>query len=125
MMPNPSTHQLTQLTEVLPGGLFREKLAGEMYDESSQVWQCLLRAFGPDGQGEADEANPVPKRIDVLSRELQKPLVMVAPGPWRSIGGYLDYTDWKDRERFMELDRAIAMSCGPESEDEDILPTAA
>ena len=31
----------------------------------------------------------------------------MAPGPWRSLGRYLDYTDWVDRQRFFELDRAI------------------
>ncbi len=29
------------------------------------------------------------------------------PGPFRSAGGYLDYGDWPDRKRFMELDHAI------------------
>ncbi len=28
------------------------------------------------------------------------------PGPWRSLGGYLDYTDWTERDRFVALDRA-------------------
>ena len=30
------------------------------------------------------------------------------PGRWCSLGRYLDYTNWADRERFVELDRAIA-----------------
>jgi len=29
------------------------------------------------------------------------------PGPYRSLGGYLDYAKWPDRERFMGLDCAI------------------
>lgn len=29
------------------------------------------------------------------------------PGPWRSLGRYLDYTNWPDRDRFVALDRAI------------------
>jgi hypothetical protein len=29
------------------------------------------------------------------------------PTQFRSLGGYLDYDGWEDRERFMELDRAI------------------
>ena len=29
------------------------------------------------------------------------------PSPSRSLGGYLDYEGWPDRERFMELDRAL------------------
>ena len=34
----------------------------------------------------------------------------LAPGPSRSLGGYLDYEGWPDRERFMELDRALQHS---------------
>lgn len=36
-----------------------------------------------------------------------RPLPQIAPGPWRSLGRYLDYTNWADRDRFVELDRAI------------------
>jgi hypothetical protein len=32
------------------------------------------------------------------------------PGTWRSLGKYLDYTNWADRERFIELDRAIQLA---------------
>ena len=34
-------------------------------------------------------------------------LYELPPGPWRSLGGYLDYADWPERERFAELDRSI------------------
>lgn len=34
----------------------------------------------------------------------------VPPGPWRSLGRCLDYTNWADRERFIELDRAIQIA---------------
>lgn len=36
------------------------------------------------------------------------PIRKLPPSPWRSLGGYFDYSQWSDRERFMELDRAIA-----------------
>jgi hypothetical protein len=29
--------------------------------------------------------------------------------PWRSLGGFLDYEHWLDRDRFVELDRAISL----------------
>jgi len=32
------------------------------------------------------------------------------PFRWRSLGKRLDYTDWEDRDRFMELDAAILAS---------------
>ena len=35
------------------------------------------------------------------------PLTQLAAGPWRSLGRYLDYSNWADRDRFVELDRAI------------------
>jgi hypothetical protein len=38
------------------------------------------------------------------------PLQKLPPGEWRSLGGYFDYSHWIDRDRFMELDRAIAAS---------------
>ncbi len=44
----------------------------------------------------------------VASRELKPPLQKLAAGPWRSLGGYFDYSLWPDRERFLELDKAIA-----------------
>jgi hypothetical protein len=34
-------------------------------------------------------------------------LVRLAPGPFVSGGGFLDYELWDDRERFLELDRLI------------------
>jgi len=37
-------------------------------------------------------------------------LVRLAPGPWISLGGYLNYEGWTERERFLELDAAIAGS---------------
>jgi hypothetical protein len=41
--------------------------------------------------------------VETGESRLQK----LPPTQFRSLGGYLDYDDWKDRERFMELDRAI------------------
>jgi hypothetical protein len=41
--------------------------------------------------------------IEAISRLRRLP-----PGPWRSLGRYLDYTNWPERDRFLELDRAIA-----------------
>lgn len=43
---------------------------------------------------------------------INPPLRELPPGPWRSSGGYLDYSDWPERERFAELDRAIETGLG-------------
>jgi hypothetical protein len=40
--------------------------------------------------------------------EYSCPLQRLPPSEWRSLGGYFDYCHWADRERFVELDRAIA-----------------
>jgi hypothetical protein len=47
--------------------------------------------------------------FDVAPQELapRTPLELLPPSPWRSLGGYLDYSSWPDGPRFLELDRAI------------------
>ena len=44
----------------------------------------------------------LPESVCAVSR-----LPKMPPDPDRSLGGYLNYSGWPDRERFMELDRAI------------------
>lgn len=36
-------------------------------------------------------------------------LFKLAPGPWISLGGFLDYEHWPDRDRFKELDEEISL----------------
>jgi hypothetical protein len=54
------------------------------------------------------------RRIDAADEPLtiRQPLSQLPPGPWRSLGGYLDYSDWPERDRFIELDRAIEAGQG-------------
>ena len=47
-------------------------------------------------------ADPVEQGVETVSRLRRLP-----PGPFRSLGEYLDYSGWPDRERFLELDRAL------------------
>ena len=47
---------------------------------------------------------------DSWSCETETPLQKASACPWMSSGGYFDYSTWADRERFVELDRAIAAS---------------
>src|SRR5579872_6841280 len=47
----------------------------------------------------------------------------VPPGPWRSLGRCLDYTNWPDRDRFLELDRAI-QKCAEQEDLEERIETA-
>src|ERR1700722_4956955 len=39
--------------------------------------------------------------------EIQTRLHKHPDSPWRSLGQYLDYSGWADRDRFVYLDRAI------------------
>jgi hypothetical protein len=43
-----------------------------------------------------------PEDVEAVSRLRRLP-----PGPFRSLGGFLDYAEWPDRDRFLELDRSL------------------
>jgi hypothetical protein len=92
------------------------------------MWQALIREFG-DTEDPPQRAHSSNKEQSSPLLENTTPLPKLPPGPWRSLGGYFDYSTWADRERFLELDRALstARSRPPESSDdgEDFLPTAA
>jgi hypothetical protein len=90
-------------------------------DGSSEAWLAFLKEYA--GQAEESERAPRVNREENAGLELVPeaagPLCRVEPGPWRSLGGYFDYSGWADRERFLELDRAIAAGeVQVESEDE-------
>jgi hypothetical protein len=74
-------------------------LGRTLSEGTSDTWVAFLQAFnqGPD--------DPT---ADVPSFETGTPLQKLDAGPWRSIGGRLDYSGWSARERFLELDKAIA-----------------
>ena len=62
------------------------------------------------GQVEHDIDAAPPMEVWLGEQSYTRPsgsLTQLAPGPWRSLGRYLDYTNWADRDRFVELDRAI------------------
>jgi|HubBroStandDraft_5_1064220.scaffolds.fasta_scaffold1165583_1 hypothetical protein len=47
-----------------------------------------------------------------------------SPSLWRSLGGRLDYESWPQRQRFIELDRAIAATANWEREDAELYGVA-
>lgn len=47
---------------------------------------------------------------DDIVIEAQSRLHELPPGRWRSLGRHLDYTNWADRDRFVQLDWAIRLS---------------
>lgn len=126
-MPDLATaDQIAQLTAFLPGGLVRERLTAEIRDDASEVWQSLFHRSGAESRSRTGRLPLVGKETDTNPSDTSQPLQKVAEGPWRSLGGCLDYTNWKDRERFLELDRAIASAPDySEPEDEEFLTTAA
>jgi hypothetical protein len=46
-----------------------------------------------------DEMNGLEETISRVRRQ--------PPGPWRSLGQHLDYTNWPERDRFLQLDQEI------------------
>jgi hypothetical protein len=56
-----------------------------------------------DGWVELDGTPPETVETVYAVRRLRR----LPPSPSRSLGGYLDYAGWPDRERFMELDLTL------------------
>lgn len=82
--------------------------------ESFEAWIVALTKLAEQHEREArftrDSGSSSSHHTRLETCETKPPLEKVAEGPWRSLGGYFDYSLWPDRERFMELDRAIAAS---------------
>jgi hypothetical protein len=115
-------NQIAQLAEGLPGCMFNDLLKN---DGDSERWLALLREF-------VEEPPRAKRSVQDIGRTgttspQSGPLQKVQPGPWRSLGGYLDYSHWEDRERFLELDAAIArarQADNADDESEDLLTAA-
>lgn len=130
----PQTLPLRGLGVTLRGGLSGLPAAVLRYTRVRLLPICqtrtamILVAYTSDtagdegGKGGQTVAGPARLRaqVDAARHETQadavipetedapSPLQMLPPGPARSLGGYLDYSGWPERERFLELDRAIA-----------------
>jgi hypothetical protein len=116
-------NEIAQLAEGLPGCMFNELLTN---DGDSEKWLALFREFTEEPPRAKRRIQDI-GRTDATSPE-SGPLQKVEPGPWRSFGGYLDYTHWQDRERFLELDAAIAraqQSNEADGDSSDLLLSAA
>jgi len=103
-------NETLELVAGFPDRLSNCPLSAETTDESSVEWLAMLREYtlveaccgAPETHNEHVDAIPSP--------EIVAPLHVLTPSPWRSVGGYLDYSGWTARERFLELDKAIACS---------------
>jgi hypothetical protein len=119
----PDLNEIALPAELLPGGMLNGSLAD---NGDSETWLAILRGFAEEPDRPA-RSNPRYRQDGITSPGSLGPLEKVAPGPWRSLGGYFDYGSWEDRERFLELDAAIARAqhCETRRDPEDFLVTAA
>jgi len=106
-----------QPVETIAGCIFDGLVASNAENAKVEAWIAALAKFMEDEPGNrvAQES-----RTTGVSRESRPPLQKVAEGPWRSLGGYFDYSDWPDRDRFMELDKLIASGMGVQEEDAEL-----
>ncbi len=120
--------QITQTpqSEGIPGCLLNGLVAtkAETESESFEAWIAILTKLAEEQERSSREQSArtvreariddgqrlfreIPAR-EVPGREIKEPMEKLPEGPWRSLGGYFDYSLWPERERFLELDRIIA-----------------
>jgi len=118
-LPNSSLNGTTQLADGFAGclldGLVTSQSQGR---ETVEQWVALLTQLAEEQDRKPRATRDFGHRHifsqnsgkDESTREArpQAPLQQLEAGPWRSLGGYFDYSLWPDRDRFLELDRAIA-----------------
>jgi hypothetical protein len=113
---NTSTFNETpQPAQGIAGYIFNGLAASKTENVSFEAWIATLAKLAEDHEREARIAHD--GAVGVPPRETKPPLQKVAASPWRSLGGYFDYSHWPERERFLELDKAIAS--GQEIHDPD------
>jgi hypothetical protein len=76
-------------------------------DGNSEAAISLLHELAQEQEFQ-NRRPPAEARTCQRQWENGSPLRKLPPSEWRSLGGYFDYCLWADRERFMELDKAIA-----------------
>ena len=119
----PDLNEIALPAEPLPGRMLNGLPA---VNDDSETWLAILRGFAEEPDRPA-RSNSRYRQNGTTSPGSLGPLEKVAPGPWRSLGGYFDYGPWVERERFLELDAAIARAqhCETRRDPEDFLVTAA
>ena len=101
--------------------MLNELITSESTSDNSGSWSSLLREFAEEQESATLHRENTGRNNPLC--ELNKRLPKLSAVPWQSLGGYFDYSNWVDRERFVELDKAIAAFpyyqrsvFGPESE---------
>ena len=106
-------NETSRSPEGIPSCIFQGIIAPQGEDDRFEVWIAALQKLAEQQDREVRErsARVVNDAANgAAAPEIKPPLPKLAAGPWRSLGGYFDYTHWADRERFLELDKAIAAS---------------
>jgi hypothetical protein len=87
------------------------------------AWDALLAELEISGQIPESEREESSAYDSGIRRECpsEVPLSERPAGPFRSLGRFLDYTDWPDRDRFLELDRAIDRAIRSEASAQEAL----
>ena len=106
VLTNLSTFNETHQPAEALGCLFNGLVPSRSGNDDFEAWIATLTQLAEEHEQEVRITRNV--RTDISSREVRPPLPKLAAGPWRSLGGYFDYSHWPDRERFLELDKAIA-----------------
>ncbi len=99
-------NEMRQPVEGMPGCLFNGLAPSRPEHDTVEAWMAILTRLAEEQEQETRTTRDA--GIGNATREIKLPLQKLAEGPWRSLGGYFDYTFWADRERFLELDKAIA-----------------
>jgi hypothetical protein len=98
--------------EGIQGCILQGLVAPQSENDKFELWMAALTKLAEQQEREARERVTrtvhSSHAIGDASAEIKPPLPKLAAGPWRSLGGYFDYTHWADRDRFLELDKAIA-----------------
>jgi hypothetical protein len=98
--------QILEPAEGLPDYVFDDEITSESIAGDAEAWSSLLSEFADEQESRVPH---VPDAgISTRSCETHTPLRKFPGGAWQSLGGYLDYSNWSARDRFMELDQAIA-----------------
>jgi hypothetical protein len=106
-MPDSVTHDEIPPSVVgFPDCMLSEPSDSEPNGYSSEIWGLFLRTFANEQPHTSGHAQDPP--ITGNSFEINKPLQGLSGGTWQSLGGYFDYRQWTARDRFVELDNAIA-----------------
>ncbi len=102
-----------------PDAARREELSILNPEDSSAEFTQPDGGQVESGLGLLDKLAPPEPPGQTVQSEVARPLRLLPPGPSRSLGGYLDYSGWPERERFLELDRAIQLQAWLESDRGD------